>query len=281
MTGGRRTWRWRGRRLDDDRAHTLWSQPSSGATGARAPAEPAAVPAQRCRAVGSPVEPSTTAPVLEVNDARRGPLQVHRGEHVSLLGASGAGKSMWIRSLLGLHEPFDEVRLWGMVASKELVACVIGWVPEGDGVLLSSSVLDNVTVRTGERAITRAQGIDALDLVGLAGRSREPVVHLNRAERRRVALARCLARRAPFLVIDTELDPILWPLFPMLCSYLPWIEAVLVSQSAVTSFSRQASTVAVVHGGSVIAQAPLAELDGTPDPAVRQVIGSLQREGTE
>lgn len=224
---------------------------------------------------------SITAPTLEVVDARRGFLQVHHGEIVSLLGLSGSGKSRWVRSLLGLGDPFDDVRLWGKPSSKELVASLVGWVPEGDGVLLSSTVLDNVILRIGGRAMKKEQGLDALDLVGLARRANEPVVHLNRAERRRVALARCLARRAPFLVIDNELDAVLWPLFPTLCSYQPWIESVLVTQSALTSFTRQAATsVAVLHEGTVIGQGALEDLVQSADPLIHGIIGSLdQQEG--
>lgn len=53
--------------------------------------------------------------------------------------------------------------------------------------------------------------------VGLADRATEPVVNLGSGGRRRVALARAVARRRPLLIIDGELDRSLWPLFPSLC----------------------------------------------------------------
>jgi ABC-type methionine transport system ATPase subunit len=159
------------------------------------------------------------------------------------------------------------------------VASLVGWVPEGDGVLLSSTVLDNVIVRIGGMAMTEERGLDALDLVGLTRRANEPIVHLNHAERRRVALARCLARRVPILVIDNELDSVLWPLFPMLCGYQPWIESVIVTQSALTSFTHRAATcVAVVHEGAVIAQGVLDDLVRSGDSRVRDIIGSLEHQ---
>jgi ABC-type multidrug transport system ATPase subunit len=220
-------------------------------------------------------------PVLEVYDARRGRLRIDRGERVCLLGGSGAGKTQWLRSMVGIGEPFDVIRLWGNPASRELVAAMVGWVPDGDGVMLSGTVLENVSMSVAGRGVHRSRAVDVLDQIGLAGRATDQVSLLNRAERRRVSYARTLARRARLVLIDGELDAVLWAHVPMLMEYQPWIEAVLVTQARITAFTRRSSSVVLLHEGAVVAQGPLEGLAGSSDPDVHGILMGLGLEDDE
>ncbi|MGH9001852.1 MAG: ABC transporter ATP-binding protein, partial [Acidimicrobiia bacterium] len=160
--------------------------------------------------------PSGPPALIELDDPHRGRLVVHGGETVVLLGPSGAGKTMLIRALLGLSnagpEPVLAVR--GRPAGTRQLAALVGWVPEGDGVFLSDTVWDNVARPPSAPPNDPTLSRDALDLVGLAVRAQEPVANLPRQGRRRVALARALASRRPLLIVDGELDPAIWALFP-------------------------------------------------------------------
>jgi ABC-type multidrug transport system ATPase subunit len=214
------------------------------------------------------------ATFLELDDPVRGRLVIGRGQTVVLLGPSGAGKTRLIRALLGLEGSGPEAVLSvrGRPARPRDLAALVGWVPEGDGVFLSDSVWDNVAhppaVAPNDPVLAR----DALDLVGLAGRAREPVANLPRQGRRRVALARALASRRPLLVIDGELDPTLWALFPGVLEQAPGVEAALLATATAGDRAWEADTVALVSGERLVAQAPLAELVGSTDPEVRSVL---------
>lgn len=212
--------------------------------------------------------------LLELDDPVRGRLVVRSGQTVVLLGPSGAGKTRLIRTLLGLDasgpEPVVSVR--GRRASPRDLAALVGWVPEGDGVFLSDTVWDNVARPPGATPHDPGLARDALDLIGLAGRAREPVANLGRRERRRVALARALASRRPLLVIDGELDPVLWALLPGVLEQAPGVESALLATAIAGERAWVADTVVLMSGERLVAQAPLAELVDSTDPEIRAVL---------
>ena len=218
--------------------------------------------------------PAETAALLELHDPHRGHLVVRRGETVVLLGPSGAGKTALIRTLLGLEgkgsEPVLAVR--GRPARPRQVAALVGWVPEGDGVFLSDTVWGNVAHPPSAPPNDTGLARDALDLVGLAARAREPVANLPRQGRRRVALARALASRRPLLVVDGELDPVLWALFPGVIEQAAGVEAALLATATAGERAWAAHSVALVAGGRLVAQGPLAELFDSTDSAVHSVL---------
>lgn len=215
-------------------------------------------------------------PPVAVRDRRFGSLQVRDGELVILLGASGAGKTMWLRQLVGLDAPgFETACLFGRKLTKEAIAASIGWIPQGDGVFLSESVLSNVMTPRLGRGCSADAARDALDMVGLSGREPDPVQHLGLGARRRVALARALAHRAPLIVIDGALDATLWALFLALRSILDWVRGWLVADCVVGETAWRAESVALVGNRRVIAQGPLADLIDSTDPDVRSVIAAL------
>ncbi len=220
-----------------------------------------------------------TAVLLELDDPHRGRLVVGSGQTVVLLGPSGAGKTRLIRALLGLEASAPEAVLSvrGRRALPRDLAALVGWVPEGDGVFLSDSIWDNVAHPPGAAPNDRGLARDALDLVGLAERAREPVANLPRQGRRRVALARALASRRPLLVVDGELDPTLWALLPGLLEQAPGVESVLLATATAGDRAWNADTVALVANERLVAQAPLAELIDSSDPDVRSVLSWVSR----
>jgi ABC-type multidrug transport system ATPase subunit len=217
---------------------------------------------------------SDVAALLELDDPVRGRLVVGIGQTVVMLGPSGAGKTRLIRALLGLEESGPEAVLSvrGRRARPRELAALVGWVPEGDGVFLSDSIWDNVAHPPGAAPNDPGLARDALDLVGLAERIREPVANLPRRGRRRVALARALASRRPLLVVDGELDPTLWALLPGVLEQAPGVEAVLLATATAGDRAWKADTVALVSEERLVAQAPLADLVDSTDPEVRAVL---------
>ncbi len=210
--------------------------------------------------------------LLSVRDRDRGSLEVRSDETIVLLGASGSGKTTWLRSLVGVGRGFDQTLLLGKPMTKTAVAATIGWVPQSDGVFLSETVWENVHAPRYVEPCAPERAVDALDWVGLADRASEPVVNLGSGGRRRVALARAVARRRPLLIIDGELDRSLWPLFPSLCEQFSWLRGVVVATATIEDLAWSADGVAPVEEGRVLDQAPLATLMESTNPDVKAVL---------
>lgn len=215
----------------------------------------------------------TEPPLLEARDAERGCLVVAVDQTVVLLGASGSGKTAILRSIVGVGRyGWADVRLQGQPFSREQVGATVGWVPQGDGVFLSETVWRNVQGPRYVDPCPRDAAADALDWMGLADRADDPVSWLDLAGRRRVALARAVARQRPLLIVDGELDRSLWPLFPALCEQFDWLRGVVVATATAEELAWGADAVAPVGGGRILAQAPLADLVDSADPAIRTVL---------
>jgi ABC-type multidrug transport system ATPase subunit len=220
------------------------------------------------------VDDRPAPPLLEFDAPAGGRLVVGSGETVVLLGPSGSGKTTLVRGLLGVAGAAAPtgLRLRGRPARPQDVAALAGWVPDADGVFLDQTVWDNVARPPYLPPLEAEPARDALDLVGLAGRASEPVTGLSRHARRRVALARAFAMRRPLLIVDGELDPALWALFPGVVAQAPGVEAALLATAGVGERAALAHSCALVADGRIVAQAPLAELSASSDPDVRGVL---------
>ncbi|HEV7665158.1 MAG TPA: ABC transporter ATP-binding protein [Chloroflexota bacterium] len=136
------------------------------------------------------------------------PLDLHvaAGAFVAILGPSGCGKTTLLRILCGLLEPTDgRVRLGGVTPAAARQQRAIGWLAQDDGLLPWRRVLDNVGLPlrlAGERALADTAAQDMLARVGLPDSARRYPHELSGGMRQRVALARSLLARPPFLLLD-------------------------------------------------------------------------------
>ena len=140
-------------------------------------------------------------------------LCVRAGEVVAILGANGSGKSTLVRAAMGLTPlAGGEVRLFGTPLRRFRGWHRIGYVPQrvGAGSGVPATVAEVVAEgRLARRGFLRpASGADrravteALEAVGLAERSREPVTVLSGGQQQRVLIARALAGEPELLVLD-------------------------------------------------------------------------------
>ncbi len=159
--------------------------------------------------------PGAKRPALEGVDLALAP-----GKTLGVVGATGAGKSTFVRLLLRQSEP-DAGRLTlGGVALPELPLATlrahIAWVPQ-EPFLFSASVADNIALAkpgaTREEIEAAARLASVHDDVarlpeGYATEVGERGVTLSGGQRQRVAIARALLSDAPLLVLDDALSAV-------------------------------------------------------------------------
>ncbi len=144
---------------------------------------------------------------------RHASLTVSAGEFVTLLGRSGSGKSTLLNIIVGLLQPTEgEALLCGTplkgLADEKASALrnkMVGYVPQGAGVLSTLSVIDNVRLpwylaSRGAEPEGRAQAL--LDEVGLGALANQFPSALSGGELRRVAIARALMTSPKVIVAD-------------------------------------------------------------------------------
>ena len=147
-------------------------------------------------------------------------ISIQRGEAVALLGPNGAGKTTCFYMITGLIGPDGgEILLDGHhitdLPMYRRARLGIGYLPQESSIFRGLSVEDNL------RAVIEVQGLkkdqeevlleDLLAEFGIAHLRRTPSIALSGGERRRVEIARALAARPDFILLDEPLagiDPI-------------------------------------------------------------------------
>lgn len=205
---------------------------------------------------------------LVISDAGSVAVSVTLGGTTAIVGASGSGKTRWIRRLIGLDTPPLDLRGDGARLSVAKRRSLLAYVPQGDGVFLDETVMDNVAQRPHGPAVSDAVARDCIELVQLSDRLASPAHQLNTDERRRVALARALALERPLLVVDGFLTPSTMRHLPLSLVQLPWVKAVIVTATHANDDIRRAGTVAVMDGGRILATGTWPELVAHADPSV-------------
>ena len=133
-------------------------------------------------------------------------LRIHRGERVALVGANGSGKSTLLRALHGLIRP-----TLGTLQSDETVRQAMLFQRP---YMLRASALSNVALGLWLKGVgwreARAQALQALARVGLAGVAQRNAKALSGGQQQRLALARAWALNPQVLLLDeptASLDP--------------------------------------------------------------------------
>lgn len=129
------------------------------------------------------------------------------GNLLYLQGKNGAGKTSLLRILIGLLPPESGVLRWQGQAIDDLPEdyraqfCYLG---HHNAIKEELTALENLicAAKLTQHRLTLAQALDALALVGLAGREDLPCKYLSQGQKRRVALARLVNEQRPLWILD-------------------------------------------------------------------------------
>ncbi len=201
-------------------------------------------------------------------------MNVKRGEAVALLGPNGAGKTTSFYIMTGLI-PADagEILLDGQdittLPMYRRARLGIGYLPQESSIFRGLSVEDNI------RAVLQAQELkdeeqdtlleELLSEFHISHLRRTPSLALSGGERRRVEIARALACRPHFMLLDEPLagiDPIAVGEIRNLIRYLKTKGiGVLITDHNVRDCLEIVDRAYILHEGMVL-------MEGTPDQIV-------------
>ncbi|MDT7604756.1 MAG: type transport system ATP-binding protein [Acidobacteriota bacterium] len=137
-------------------------------------------------------------------------LEVARGDIYGFLGQNGAGKSTTIRMALGLVRPTSgRVWLLGHDAVKDSRRSRqrVGGIVEAPAFYENLSGLQNLRIFAAMSGGADRRRVESmLDLVGLAGRGRDPVRTYSHGMRQRLGIAQALLPDPEFVILDEPTD---------------------------------------------------------------------------
>ncbi len=220
-------------------------------------------------------------------------LFIPKGESMVIIGGSGTGKSVCLKSVLGLITPDkgeitvegqDVTRLRQGSSERDAFLARFGMLFQGGALFDSLHVWENVAFRLLRGSLKRPKAeareiaIEKLRRVGLT----PDVADLYPAElsggmQKRVGLARAIAAEPEIIFFDeptTGLDPIMAGVINDL------IREIVVEMGAtamtithdMTSVRAIADKVAMLHAGKIRWTGPVADMDDSGDPYLTQFI---------
>lgn len=221
-------------------------------------------------------------------------LEVAKGQSMVIIGGSGTGKSVTLKCVLGLvipdtgrvlFEGEDVTRAKGR--ARERMLDRFGMLFQGGALFDSLTVWENVAFRRRQgkgrlsRSDARDLAVEKLRRVGLDPATADLYpAELSGGMQKRVGLARAIATEPEVIFFDeptTGLDPIMSEVINELIREL----VVELGATALTithdmgSVRRIADRVAMLHGGVVQWEGPVAEIDETTEPHMRQFVRGL------
>ncbi len=148
-------------------------------------------------------------------------LNVEEGEHVAIIGGSGCGKSVFLRSLCLLEKPdagrivIDGKEITAKGARVDEIRRSMGMVFQKFHLFSEMNVMDNLCLapmhlKGMKRQEAEEKAMGLLSQVGLASRAHSWPMVLSGGQQQRIAICRCLMMEPKVLLFDeptSALDP--------------------------------------------------------------------------
>ena len=217
-------------------------------------------------------------------------LDIADGESVVVIGGSGSGKSVLIKCILGIITPdsglieIDGVDVNDITgADRDDLMRKFGMLFQGAALFDSLPVWENVAfgliqARGMDREAARTLALQKLAAVGLGPEVGSLMTaELSGGMQKRVALARAIASEPEIIFFDeptTGLDPIMGDVInDLIVKCVRELGATTLSITHDLASARKiAHRIAMLHGGKIIWQGPVAEIDESGNPYVDQFI---------
>lgn len=209
-------------------------------------------------------------------------LQVERGEAVALLGPNGAGKTTCFYIITGLiAADGGAIKLNGQDITALPIyrrsRLGIGYLPQESSIFRGLNVEDNIKAVLEGQDLTEEQRTQLLEELlsefGVEHLRRTPSIALSGGERRRVEIARALAARPDFIMLDEPLagiDPIAVSEIRGLIAHLKTRGiGVLITDHNVRDTLGIVDRAYILHDGKVLTEGTPADIVGNED--VRRV----------
>ncbi|MFL5402798.1 MAG: ABC transporter ATP-binding protein [Gemmatimonadales bacterium] len=215
-------------------------------------------------------------------------LSIHAGDTLALLGPSGVGKSVLLKTIIGLAEP-DEGEIWAggveLTTAPERVARSVrremGYVFQYSALFDSLTVAENILLGLDERRwpasspATRNRLQECMEWVNLRPEvgSRYPA-ELSGGMQKRVAIARAIVAEQRYLLYDeptSGLDPVN---VEKIAGLIRRLQGERGATSIVVTHDFElakhvADQVAILDGGRIVADVPALALESLDHPMVR------------
>jgi phospholipid/cholesterol/gamma-HCH transport system ATP-binding protein len=216
-------------------------------------------------------------------------LDVHPGEVFFIIGASGVGKSVLIKHLVGLLAPDDgEIWLDGEEISKKDELAMHAVRKKCAMVFQHSTLFDSMTCAENvalplrkhkgmSHAVALRHARERLAIVHMGDFADHYPAELGDGMRKRVAIARALTLDPRYVLFDeptTSLDPVSARRVDNLIRELSdklGVTSIVVSHDLVSTFTI-ADRIAMLYGGQVRLLGTPEAFKKTDDPVVRQFI---------
>ncbi|PWH12727.1 MAG: ABC transporter ATP-binding protein [Anaerolineae bacterium] len=203
-------------------------------------------------------------------------FEIRRGDVIAVLGANGAGKTTLVKHAIGLLKPTSGRVLINGVDTRHLsvaeIARTLGYVFQSPShMLFAPTVYDELAF--GPRNLEHPKDqiekevMEALEIVNLSGREKDPPLSLSFGQQKRVSIAAVLAMRSRILIMDEPTagqDYQNYMDFMDAIIQLPNIEAILFITHDIDLAIIYANRVALMSEGRLVA-------DGKPQDVLKDL----------
>lgn len=215
-------------------------------------------------------------------------LEIQDRETLTIIGGSGCGKTVLLKHIVGLLKP-DKGKIW--VDGKEITSLnehelneeqkKFGYVFQGGALFDSMTAGENIAfglynMKYPEDKIWKKVS-ECLNHVGLGGIENVKPAELSGGMRKRVSLARAIARDPKYILYDeptTGLDPIVADAINELILHLQRtleVTSIVVTHDMNSAY-KISNRLAMMYEGKIIAIGTPQEIQNTTNPYVKQFI---------
>jgi phospholipid/cholesterol/gamma-HCH transport system ATP-binding protein len=227
---------------------------------------------------------------IETQEILRGvDISVGVGETLVIIGRSGGGKSVLLKTLIGLMRP-NEGEIWidGQsitgLNERQLAAVrrKVGILFQGSALFDSMTVEENIAFplrEAGERdqRVIADKIAEMLEVIELDGQQKKMPVNLSGGMKKRVGLARAIINRPSCILYDEPtagLDPVVSDSINRLILRLQeryHVTSVVVTHDMKSAF-HVGDHIAYLHEGRIYFYGTPAEIQASPDPLIQDFL---------